>query len=78
MREPLDTKAKRYVLEGRLTVHRVDADGPVVEATVRGSGAVYAAGFDEDGWFCSCPALSRCSHLLALQLVVVRPDQVTE
>jgi hypothetical protein len=77
MREPLDTKAKRYVLEGRLTVHRVDADGPVVEASVRGSGAVYAVGHDESGWYCGCPARTTCSHLLALQLVVVRPGQVT-
>ncbi len=83
MREPLDVKARRYLGEGRLTLHRVDVDGPVVEATCRGSGALYALGFDGfagegGGWFCSCPARSsQCSHLLALQLVVVRPDQVT-
>jgi hypothetical protein len=77
MREPLEVKARRYLGEGRLTVHRVDADGPVVEASVRGSGAVYAVGHDESGWFCSCPATTRCSHVLALQLVVVQPDQVT-
>jgi hypothetical protein len=73
----VELKARRYVVEGRLSVERVDPDGPVVEASVRGSGAVYAAGHDEGGWYCSCPARTTCSHLLAVQLVVTRPGSIT-
>ena len=29
----------------------------------------------ESGWTCSCPALGRCAHVLALQAVTVRPEQ---
>jgi len=33
---------------------------------------VYALGHDGVAWFCSCPALGLCAHLIALQLVTVR------
>jgi hypothetical protein len=50
---------------------------PSPEGTVDG-GTVYSLGFDDigdgdGGWFCSCPAFGRCAHLIALQLVTVRP-----
>lgn len=67
-RESADTKAARYLAEGRLVVTRVD--GNLVTATCRGDGQIYVLGRDQRGWYCTCPALGRCSHLLALGRVV--------
>ena len=73
MRESAEAKANRYITQARLTVEYAvnDLHGWHVRATCRGDGAVYELGFEEaSGWWCSCPALTRCSHLLALGLVV--------
>ena len=71
MRENAAAKARRLLVEARLTVERVQ--GEIVEATCRGdSAAVYRLSFDGTRWQCSCPCLTTCSHLLALQLIVVR------
>ena len=70
-RESVQDKARRYVLEARLLVTRVD--GAVVVAECRGSGEIYHLGHAPGrGWFCSCACRGVCSHLLALQHVVVR------
>jgi uncharacterized Zn finger protein len=66
-------KGRRYLIEGRLIVERVD--GQIVVASCRDdSGATYKLGYDPGGqeWRCTCPALRRCSHLVALQLITVR------
>lgn len=65
-------KARRLLIEGRLTVTTVA--GNLVAATCRGdSGEVYDLGYDLNRmWFCSCPSRGTCSHLKALMLVVVR------
>lgn len=67
-REDAHTKAARYVTEGRLVVSRVDKR--IVEATCRGDGRVYRLGRTARGWHCDCAAMGRCSHLVALGLVV--------
>ncbi len=67
-RENAATKARRYVSEGRLVVDLV-ANGEV-RARCRGDGAIYRLGYRNGRWACSCPALGRCSHLVALGLVV--------
>lgn len=42
-----------------------------VAAVVRGDAALHRVDYDgRRGWPCSCPALARCSHLLAVGLVV--------
>ena len=65
-RETTAAKALRYVVRGRLTVTRVDGD--LVEATCRGGRELYRLGHDpEGGWWCGCPARSRCCHLIALR-----------
>lgn len=69
-RESADEKGRRYLTEGRLTLEHVDAG--FVHATCRGGGAVYVLGWNGDAWWCGCAARGRCSHLVALQLVVVR------
>ncbi len=71
-REDVLSKAKRYVGEGRLLVHAVGDKS--IRGTCRGLGKTYRCGWDSDGawdggWFCTCPSRSRCSHVLALQLV---------
>jgi uncharacterized Zn finger protein len=68
-RENAAVKARRYVAEGRLTVELV-ADGEV-RARCRGDGAIYRLTYEDGRWSCTCPALGRCSHLMALGLVVV-------
>ncbi len=68
-RENAEAKGKRYLVEGRLVLERVDAR--TIRATCRGAGEVYRLGFDRTGWWCSCPARTRCSHLWALMTVTV-------
>lgn len=80
MSETIEQKAHRLLTEGRLTIEKVREDGLIV-AHVRGfsDGEIYALGFDprQREWRCQCEASSkfhrRCSHLIALQLVTVKP-----
>jgi hypothetical protein len=65
--EHAQAKGRRYLAEGRLLVDRVDGDE--IRARCRGGGALYELGYSDGSWFCSCPALTTCSHLAALQLV---------
>jgi hypothetical protein len=70
-RENVETKGRRYLLEGRLIVREVIGDR--IRATCRGSGSTWRLGFLNDRWYCECPARTRCSHLVALQLVTQDP-----
>jgi uncharacterized Zn finger protein len=72
MRENAEAKGRRYLAEGRLTVEWVD--DVEVRATCLGAGEVYRMGYTPGGWWCDCPALGRCAHLVAIQLVAVRPQ----
>ena len=66
-RERAEAKGRRYLEEGRLIISTA---GPsYVDATCRGSGDVHSVTYRRGGWSCSCPALGRCSHLVALMLV---------
>jgi hypothetical protein len=69
VRENAIEKGRRYVAEGRLIVRSLDEDAGIVQADCRGDGAVWTLGRDSRGWWCSCPAMSRCAHLHALGLV---------
>jgi hypothetical protein len=68
MTESAYEKGRRYLVEGRLVVTRVDGDE--IRATCRGGGTAYALGHTAGRWFCGCPARTTCAHLVALQLVV--------
>lgn len=69
-RENAEAKGRRYLGEGRLTVAAIGEH--FVRATCRGGGQVYAVGWTRSrGWSCSCVARGTCSHLVALQLIVV-------
>jgi uncharacterized Zn finger protein len=72
LREKAQTKARRYLTEGRVIV--TDAGPGHVRATVRGDGTVWTCGFYAGAWRCSCPVTTdQCSHLHALRLVTA-PD----
>lgn len=66
-RESAETKGRRYLAEGRLTIERVDQHG--ILATCRGMGDSYIVGYRRGGWSCDCAAQGRCAHLVALMLV---------
>jgi hypothetical protein len=77
MREDAPTKARRLLIEGRIRITAANATEPFLAARVRGdSGAIYQVGFEPDGgWWCSCDARGRCSHVLALQLLFVADER---
>ena len=71
MRESVHVKGRRLLAEGRLDIRAVD--GRTIAARIRGdAGEVYCLGYSRD-WYCTCPAATRCSHLVALQLVTLKP-----
>lgn len=71
MRESAHVKGRRLLVEGRLIVTKVDGDN--IRSSCRGdSGEVYRQAHHAGQWWCSCPAKTRCSHVVALQLVTVR------
>lgn len=71
-RENAETKGRRYLIEGRVVL-RVVRPG-FVDAIVRGSDKFYEVSLRNGFWTCNCFAKGRCSHLVAVQLVVVSYD----
>jgi uncharacterized Zn finger protein len=72
MRENAETKGRRYLIEGRLTLRLVTPRR--VEAVGRGSlGDTYSLSLTAALASCDCPARARCAHLIALRLVANRP-----
>jgi hypothetical protein len=70
-RESAEAKGRRYAVEGRLLISSVTRTS--IAATIRGNGEVYHVGYDRGGWYCTCLAKGRCSHVVCLQLVTVAP-----
>ena len=68
MRENADTKVRRYLSEGRVQLVRVTSSTALAE--VRGDGTVHRVTANPGCWSCTCPAHGRCSHQLAVGLVV--------
>lgn len=72
MRETVDAKARRYLIEARVRVLHCDENAGIIEAEVRGDSRLYSTGRDAEGWYCTCAARTRdCSHVRALRLVTV-------
>ncbi len=71
-KENIRVKGRRLLIEGRLLVVHIDQERII--AFCRGSELIHKCGFERGSYFCSCPAKSLCSHLVALQLVTRRPD----
>ena len=77
VRESAETKARRYLVEGRLEVQRVDSQS-VLARFLGDEGDFYRVHWDEarSRWACSCPAYGpRCAHVLALARVVRKPPR---
>jgi uncharacterized Zn finger protein len=75
VRENAEAKARRYLVEGRLEVQRVEHD-LVVACCLGDEGDLYHVHWDDErrAWKCSCPAFGpRCAHVLALARVVRKP-----
>lgn len=70
-RENAASKARRYLVEGRVVIEIAGRAGVV--ALVRGDGTHHRVSYDRGGWYCTCPARGRCAHLLAVGLIVSRP-----
>lgn len=71
-RENYRTKARRFLIEGRVVLHEVTRQGSV-SATVRGESDFYKVTCTPQGyWSCPCYAKGRCSHVEAVSLVVQR------
>lgn len=69
MRENAALKARRYLTEGRVIVHRVTPS--LVVASCRGDGTMHRCRYEAGIWSCTCPVRSNgCAHLLAVRLVV--------
>ena len=71
VRENAAVKARRYLAEGRVVLVRVTESTAL--ARVRGDGEVHTVTANPKWWSCSCPAMSRCCHELAVGLVVAIP-----
>lgn len=66
-RENYQSKARRYVAEGRLVITAVTPTA--IDATVRGAGAIYSTTWHRDsGWACNCEARGECCHVAAVKL----------
>jgi hypothetical protein len=65
--ETIAAKAHWLLAFGRLEVRHVSPERIV--AHVHGDTGSYDLGHDARGWWCACPAIGRCSHLIALRLV---------
>ncbi len=68
------TKALRLLVEGRVGVRVATPERALIY--VKGdSGCVRIVEHDASGWQCDCPAArGRCAHVLAAQLVTLRPE----
>jgi len=72
VRERIDAKGGRYLVEARVRVLHCDEDNGVIEAEVRGDSRLYSTGRDAEGWYCSCAArVQDCSHVRALRPISV-------
>jgi hypothetical protein len=72
-RENVTVKSRRLLAEGRVRVLAASERDGFISAEVRGdTAATYGCGFEPDGgWYCGCAARGTCSHIRALQLIVV-------
>jgi hypothetical protein len=77
VRENVETKARRYLTEGRVRIRICNEESGVANAEVRGNGTVYAVDHDDKGWRCECPARTECAHVVAVKgVTVLRPREL--
>lgn len=68
-RENAASKAARYLISGRVQIRSVTPTEVI--ADVRGGGFLWRVEYSDGWWRCTCPARSKCSHLVAVEQVVV-------
>jgi len=66
-REPVQAKARRYLIEGRVVLEHVSPER--IEAPVRGSGAIWRVFWRLGAFGCDCPATGLCAHQVAVKMV---------
>ena len=71
-RESAHDKGRRLLTEGRLEIRAV-TDRHLTARCRGDSGEIYTLAGNAHGFTCSCPAVGRCSHQVALRLVVLQP-----
>jgi hypothetical protein len=72
VRETVDAKARRYLVEARVRVLHCNEDAGLLEAEVRDDRRLYSIQRVGEGWYCSCAARTQdCSHVRALRLVTI-------
>lgn len=71
-RASVEAKALRILLERRLTILDVGLGRVIAEC--RGTERVHRPSYVKGRWSCDCEGRARCSHLVALQYVTVRPE----
>jgi hypothetical protein len=77
VRENVETKARRYLAEGRVRIRICNEESGVAHAEVRGNGAVFIVDHDDKGWRCGCPARTECAHVVAVKgVTVLRPREL--
>jgi hypothetical protein len=70
-RETLQEKAERYIVEHRVSVTSVSADGSAVVAVKGSEDQPYIVKLSGGLWVCGCPAkVSRCAHVIAASMVI--------
>jgi uncharacterized Zn finger protein len=75
VRENAESKARPYLVEGRLEIQRVGG-GDGLARCLGDEGDVYVVSWDgaRRNWQCDCPAYGpRCAHVVALARVVRKP-----
>ncbi|HEX9376548.1 MAG TPA: hypothetical protein VGB19_09960 [Actinomycetota bacterium] len=72
-----EDRARKYLTEGRMTLHLVEPGR--IRATCTGFSGDHRLGLEPgQGWWCTCPEVGLCAHLLAVQLVTeVKPGGFT-
>lgn len=70
-RETVDAKSIRLLAERRVRI--VSITTTAVKAVVRGSDTEWRVLGFASGWSCTCPARGVCSHITAVQRVVLKP-----
>lgn len=75
VRENVETRGRRYLVEGRLTLMTLNMHRGIITARCVGRGQTHHLGYNASGYWCDCEARSRCAHLVALELVTEKPSR---
>lgn len=77
MNEPIELKAMRYLIEGKVKAWYVAQEGVEAIFDVEGSKAnPYCVSFNSlKGWHCDCPSHTECAHIIACKRILPTPQK---